>query len=82
MAQPQPPLAATPIPSKTEIAEDRALSAQVQLQLTKHQWDFAMVVGGAGLGDIAGGKLGAVIGAIVCVAWWRWMLGQAKHGRL
>jgi hypothetical protein len=81
-ARPQPPSAATPVPSVTETVEDGELSARVQLQLTKRQWDMAMVAGGAGLGDIAGGKVGSVIGAGVLIIWWRWMLKQAKQGRL
>jgi hypothetical protein len=81
-ARRRPPSAATPAPPIAEKVEDGELSAPVQLQLTKRQWDIAMVAGGAGLGEIAGGKLGSLIGAGVLIIWWRWMLKQAKKGRL
>jgi hypothetical protein len=63
-------------------AEQAGLPARMQLKLTVRQWDVAMFVGGATLGDLVDGKVGAVIGGVVFIAWWRWMLSQARSGRL
>jgi hypothetical protein len=53
------------VAADTSPLEEGALPARVQFKLTVRQWDVAMFVGGATLGDIVDGKVGAAIGGVV-----------------